>query len=84
MIHNPRTPRGIAVKRLLLPLLVVFTAVAAPLGQGAASRMAPASRASEDLRDLSKATPESAEAKPAVSPSPTVPVEETPDEPKRD
>jgi hypothetical protein len=31
-----------------------------------------------------KATPESAEAKPAVSPSPTVPVEETPDEPKRD
>jgi CubicO group peptidase (beta-lactamase class C family) len=48
------------VRRLLFPLLVVFTAVAAPLGQAAATRTSSAARVSDDARDLAKATPESA------------------------
>jgi CubicO group peptidase (beta-lactamase class C family) len=48
------------VRRLLLPLLVVFTVVAAPLGQTAATRTSSTVRTSEDPRDLAKATPESA------------------------
>jgi CubicO group peptidase (beta-lactamase class C family) len=48
------------VRRLLLLLLVVCVASAAPLGQTAATRTPSAPRAADDLRDLSKATPESA------------------------
>jgi CubicO group peptidase (beta-lactamase class C family) len=47
------------VKRLLLPVLLVFAVVTAPLGQAAATRTTSATRVSEDARDLSKATPES-------------------------
>jgi CubicO group peptidase (beta-lactamase class C family) len=54
------------VRRLLLPLLLASTVIAVPLGQAAATRTSSAARTSaparvsEDPRDLSKATPESA------------------------
>ena len=54
------------MRRLLLPLLLASTVIAVPLGQAAATRTSSAARTSaparvsEDPRDLSKATPESA------------------------